>query len=53
MFSAMNQINIKPNAKALRFTNIPMNKQKEKKATSLIKKAKRYSMSEKTIPISL
>ncbi len=38
-----------PNAKAERFTNIPKNKQKEKKATNFIKKARRYSKSEKTM----
>lgn len=38
-----------PSAKADRFTSIPKNKQKEKKATNFIKKARRYSKSEKTM----
>lgn len=42
-----------PRAKADRFTNIPKNKQKEKKPTNLMKKAKRYSMFENTMPISV
>lgn len=37
MFSNKYQKNKKPNANAERFTNIPKNKQKEKKAVSLIK----------------
>ena len=49
----MNQMNRNPNAKALRFTNIPKNKQKEKNAVSLTKNANKYSKSENTIPISL
>ena len=49
----MNQMNIKPNANALRFTKIPINKQNEKNAISLTKKANKYSRSEKTMPISL
>ena len=43
----------KPRAKALRFTNIPKNKQKEKKAKSLIKKANKYSKSVNTIANSV
>jgi hypothetical protein len=42
-----------PSAKAERFTNIPKNKQKEKKPTSLIKYAKRYSKLENIIPNSV
>ena len=49
MLSIINQTRRNPNAKAERFTNIPKNKQKEKKPTNLIKKARRYSKSEKTI----
>ena len=41
--------NKNPRAKAERFTKTPKNKQKEKKPTSLIKKANRNSKSEKII----
>src|SRR3970282_499780 len=51
--SAMFQTKRNPRANAERFTNIPKNKQKEKKPTSLTKKAKRYSMFENTMPISV
>src|SRR5690606_18804193 len=47
------QTNRNPRAKADRFTKIPKNKQNEKKPTNLMKKAKRYSKSEKIIPISV
>ena len=43
----------KPRAKALRFTKIPKNKQNEKKAKSLIKKANKYSKSVNTIANSV
>lgn len=49
ILSIIYQTKRKPNAKADRFTNIPKNKQKEKKPTNLMKKAKRYSKSENTI----
>ena len=49
IFSATNQTNKNPKAKALRFTKIPKNKQNEKKAKSLMKKANKYSKSVKTI----
>lgn len=45
--------NRKPIANAERFTNIPKNKQKEKKPTNFTKKAKIYSKSEKTMPNSV
>lgn len=47
------QTNKKPNAKAERLTNIPKNKQKEKKPTNFTKKATRYSNSLKTMLISV
>ena len=43
------QTNRKPSANAERFTNIPKNKQKEKKPTSFTKYARRYSKPEKTM----
>ena len=52
MFSMMYQTNRNPIAKAERFTKTPKNKQNEKNPTSLTKKAKRYSKSEKTVFIS-
>jgi len=51
--SAMNHNVKKPRAEALRFTKIPKNKQNEKKAKSLIKKANKYSKSVNTIANSV
>ena len=53
IFSKISQTNIAPMAKADRFTRIPRNKPKEKKPTSLIKKAKIYSNLDTIIANSL
>ena len=45
--SIKDQINRAPTAKAERFTNMPKNRPKEKKAMSLTKKAMRYSKSDR------
>jgi len=53
MLSRIHQTKRKPNANADLLTNIPRNRQKAKKPVSLIKYASKYSISEKTMEISV